>query len=185
MARLMSVSLTEPAVVDRTKTVTRRLGWRMLRVGDRLTLCRKVMGRRPGEPLIRIAEVEVTAVSREPLDAITPDEVAAEGFPHWTPGEFVAFFCDTHRRCTPATEVTRIQWRYLDSPPVAAGQLALAVNDRAARISSCGTYCDSLGRRWAPGPCLRWVMLGTTTSGQPRHPLYVPAAQPLEPWGRS
>ncbi len=42
--RLMSVSLTEAAVRDRTKTVTRRLGWLFLRVGDRVTLCRKVMG---------------------------------------------------------------------------------------------------------------------------------------------
>lgn len=41
MSRLMSVSLTEQAVRDRTKTVTRRLGWRFLKPGDTLTLCRK------------------------------------------------------------------------------------------------------------------------------------------------
>lgn len=48
MPRLMSVSLTEDAVVARTKTVTRRMGWRDLKPGDRLTLCRKVMGRKRG-----------------------------------------------------------------------------------------------------------------------------------------
>ena len=89
MARLMSVALTEHAVRDRTKTVTHRLGWTFLKPGDRLTLCRKVQGRKPGEPLVRLAEVEVVDVRREPLS-------------------FIAL------RCTPYTEVTRIEWRYLD-----------------------------------------------------------------------
>lgn len=101
MPRLMAVSLTEPQVRDRTKTVTRRAGWRMLRPGGHLQLCRKVMGRRRGEPLDRIALVEVISVRRERLDAITPADVAAEGFPGMTPAEFVAFFCRTHRRCEP------------------------------------------------------------------------------------
>jgi hypothetical protein len=58
----MSVALTEGAVRNHTKTVTRRLGWKFLKPGDRLTLCRKVMGRKKGEPLVRIAEVEVVKV---------------------------------------------------------------------------------------------------------------------------
>jgi hypothetical protein len=110
----MAVSLTESQVRTRTKTVTRRLGWLMLKPGDRLTLCRKVMGRRRGEPLDRIATVEVVAVRRERLDAITAADVAAEGFPQMTAAEFVGFFCETHRSCGPDTEVTRIEWRYLD-----------------------------------------------------------------------
>jgi hypothetical protein len=114
MPRLMAVSLTEPQVRARAKTVTRRTGWRMLRPGDQLTLCRKVMGRRRGEPLERIAMVEVVSVRREPLDAITTADVAAEGFPQWEPAEFITFFCRTHRDCGPRTEVTRIEWRYLD-----------------------------------------------------------------------
>ncbi|WP_233434689.1 hypothetical protein [Nocardia yamanashiensis] len=118
MSRLMAVSLTEDQVRDRSKTVTRRMGWRDLRAGTRLTLCRKVMGRRRAdgyvEPLVRITDVEVVAVRRERLDAITPDEVVAEGFPEMSPPEFVEFFCDSHRGCTPDSTVTRIQWRYLD-----------------------------------------------------------------------
>jgi hypothetical protein len=120
MPRLMAVSLTEPQVRDRTKTVTRRTGWRMLAPGDWLTLCRKVMGRKPGEPLERITDVEVLSVRREPLNAITPAEVAAEGFPHMTPAQFTQFFCHTHRGCTPDTEITRIEWRYLDPATVRA-----------------------------------------------------------------
>ena len=115
MPRLMSVSFTEKQVRDRTKTVTRRARWLMLRPGHRLTLCRKVMGRKQGEPLVRITDVEVVSVSREPLGAITAADVAAEGFPGWAPAKFITFFCSKHKGCEPGTEVTRIQWRYLDS----------------------------------------------------------------------
>lgn len=66
MPRLMAVSLTEPQVRDRTKTVTRRMGWRMLRVGDRITLCRKVMGRCRGEP----RQLAVTIEPRERISAL-------------------------------------------------------------------------------------------------------------------
>ena len=114
MPRLMSVSLTEDQVRARTKTVTRRAGWTFLRAGERLTLCRKVMGRRRGEPLVRIVDVEVLNVRRERLDAITADDVLAEGFPDMTPEQFVEFFCATHKGCTPASDITRIRWRYLD-----------------------------------------------------------------------
>jgi hypothetical protein len=110
----MSVSLTEDAVRARTKTVTRRLGWLMLKRGDRVTLCRKVMGRRKGEPLVRICDVEIVDVRREPLGAITRDDVAAEGFEGWTPGQFTEFFTRTHKGCWFDAEVTRIEWRYLD-----------------------------------------------------------------------
>ncbi len=121
MSRLMSVALTEAAVAARQKTVTRRLGWwqdkhgrRLLQPGDRLTLCRKVMGRKAGEPLVRLAEVEVVSVRREPLINITADDVVAEGFAGATCRMFVDFFTAS-MRCTPDTEVTRIEWRYLDT----------------------------------------------------------------------
>ena len=113
MSRLMSVSLTEQAVVERRKTVTRRLGWLFLKPGDRLTLCRKVMGRRPGEPLVRLAEVEVVDVSRQELWDISYEDVVAEGFDSFECGDFVEFFCD-HMGGTPDQVVTRIEWRYLE-----------------------------------------------------------------------
>ncbi|MFI5541532.1 hypothetical protein ACIA5H_34630 [Nocardia sp. NPDC051900] len=114
MPRLMSVSLTEDAVRDRRKTVTRRMGWQYLTPGTRLTLCRKVMGRKPGEPLVRIVDVEVVDVRRERLVLISPEDVEAEGFLDMTPEAFVEFFCRSHTGCTPDTVVTRIRWRYLD-----------------------------------------------------------------------
>lgn len=125
MARLMSVSLTEPAVVARTKTVTRRLGWRMLKPGDHLQLCRKVMGRRKGEPLVRLALVEVVDVRRERVWDITDSDIAREGVPaYWfddvyvdtgqpTCVAWVQWFCE-QMDCWPDDEITRIEWRYLD-----------------------------------------------------------------------
>lgn len=117
MPRLMSVNLTEQAVRDRTKTVTRRLGWKFLKPGDRLTLCRKVQGRHRSdgtiEPLVRLAEVEVVAAYAVRLSPILPEEVAREGFPDWTPRQFVEFFCQ-HMKCSDLAVVTRIEWRYLD-----------------------------------------------------------------------
>lgn len=112
MPRLMSVSLTEPQVRDRSKTVTRRADWKTLQPGTSLRLCRKVMGLKKGEHPVVITDVEVVSVRREPLAVIDQAEVTAEGFPDWSPREFVDFFCRTHRGCTPDTEVTRIEWRY-------------------------------------------------------------------------
>ena len=140
MARLMSVSLTEPQVRARTKTVTRRMGWSYLRPGDRLTLCRKVMGRRNGEPLVRICDVEVVEVSRERLMDIMPHEVISEGFPYWLPGDFIDFFCSTHKGCQPWSQVTRIEWRYLepdltlDAEPACCG--AFTSDDRGCACST-------------------------------------------------
>jgi len=37
------------------------------------------------------------------------------GFPHMTPAEFAAFFCGSHKGCTPGSMVTRIEWRYVDA----------------------------------------------------------------------
>lgn len=136
MARLMSVSKTVEAVRRREKTVTRRLGWwqdkhgrRLLKPGDRLTLCTKVQGRwhRDGtvEPLVRLAEVEVVSVRRERLRDITDEDVAREGVPpEWfeehytdtglpTPQAWVWWFCE-EMNVQPDAMVTRIEWTYLD-----------------------------------------------------------------------
>lgn len=115
----MSVSRTADAVRDRSKTVTRRLGWLFLKPGDRLTLCRKVMGRKPGEPLDRLAEVEVISVRREPLSAITDADVEREGVDvalevaGRTEAEAWASWFAWTMGCSVDDDVTRIEWRYL------------------------------------------------------------------------
>ena len=125
MSRLMSVAYTEQAVVERRKTVTRRKGWwtdkngrRLVLPGDRLTLCRKVMGRQPGEPLVRLTEVEVVSVRREPLYLCIIDwerEGPREGFTDLTAVQFMHRYFRDAQGITASDPVTRIEWRYLDS----------------------------------------------------------------------
>lgn len=127
MTRLMSVAMTTQAVIERRKTVTRRKGWTFLKPGDRLTLCRKVQGRKPGEPLVRIIDVEVVSVRREPLTMLLGNprtsllsyiygcaEVESEGFPGMAGAEFVQRFFVDAQGMKPSDLVTRIEWRYLD-----------------------------------------------------------------------
>lgn len=140
MSRLMSVAFTAQAVVERRKTVTRRAGWwedkrgrRIIQPGDRLTLCLKVMGRKKGEPLVRLVDVEVVSVRREPLCAVAGSyvldenggvaewpEMTAEGFPDMHPTEFMARYFTEAQGIGPMDEVTRIEWRYLDDEGAAA-----------------------------------------------------------------
>lgn len=159
MPRLLSVALTEDAVRERRKTVTRRLGWwedkngrRLLHPGDRLTLVRKSMGRKKDEPLVRITEVEVVDVRRERLDAITPAEVMREGFDLGTdePDQwFISFFCE-EMRCDPDTEVTRIEWRYLDG---------------VEGVKDAADFCDSCGEPIAYGVTCYSVPTGGVWTG--------------------
>lgn len=114
MPRLMSVAFTEDAVREHRKTVTRRKGWTFLKPGDRLTLCRKVMGRKKGEPLVRVAEVEVVDVRRERLARIDVDgELEREGCRHMGATEFIAAYFEP-QGIHALDNVTRIEWRYLD-----------------------------------------------------------------------
>ena len=123
MSRLMSVAFTEQAVIERRKTVTRRKGWwkdkngrMMLFPGDRLTLCRKVMGRKPGEPLVRICDVEVICITRERLETCGfAGELEREGFPDMSYEEFMERFF-APQGIGRHDDVTRIEWRYLDEP---------------------------------------------------------------------
>lgn len=116
--RNISFSLTTPQFLARTKTVTRRLGWLDVKVGELIMGCEKCMGRKPGEPLVRLGVIEVVSVRREPLDEIArvnwgKEECEKEGFPEMRAREFMIFFCRSHKCCKPDTVITRIEFRYL------------------------------------------------------------------------
>lgn len=116
MPRNISFSLTTDQVKRRTKTVTRRIGWRKLRNGQILNACVKCMGLRAGEKIVRLAQIRVVSVSTEPLNFILNrgrTECAREGFPDLSPQEFVAMFA-SHMKCQEDTEVTRIAFEYVD-----------------------------------------------------------------------
>lgn len=149
----MSVAMTADAVIERRKTVTRRVGWLMLRPGDTLTLCRKVQGRRKGEPLERLAEVEVVRVDREHLSNLThfPDygarEVGLEGFPGMDPARFVLDYFVDAQGMDPDDLVTRIEWAYLCSQ--------CDDGERAVEHGMCGSCLHNAYRSgWSPGTVL-------------------------------
>ncbi len=111
--RRMSFALTERQLLACHKTVTRRLGWLMLKAGDELLAVDKAMGLKRGQKSRPLARIRVVSVRREPLSLVDEAEARAEGFPHMTGGEFVRYFCRS-LNCTPETVVTRIEFEVLE-----------------------------------------------------------------------
>jgi len=115
----ISFSLTKRQFRDRTKTVTRRIGWEKLKPGTILQAIEQGQGLKPGQHVRPMGKIRVTAVRREPLSDLLKhwsygrSEVIKEGFPDMTPEDFVDFFITTHRRTTKRTKVTRIEFEYL------------------------------------------------------------------------
>lgn len=121
--RNISFALTLDQVSEQIKTVTRRLGWRHAKAGQVLQPVDKVMGFRPGQHPVFVADpIRVVSVRRERLDRMVTDpaygakEAALEGFPSMTGAEFVAFLCAANR-CRPSTWVTRIEFAYVVPKP--------------------------------------------------------------------
>lgn len=116
----MSFMLTIHGFRSRRKTVTRRLGWWELKPGDRVMGCEKCQGRRAGEPLVRMGEIEIVSAVTERLDALSTrpiaealEELRKEDFPNLTVPEFIDMFCGSHTGCRPHTEINRIEFRYV------------------------------------------------------------------------
>ena len=108
----MSFSLTTAQFRDRTKTVTRRLGWNKLKRGQEFTAIVKGMGLKKGEKVEILGRCRVISNRREPLNAISKPDCIREGFPDLTANEFVEMFCK-HNGCKPDQEVSRIEFEYL------------------------------------------------------------------------
>ncbi len=106
--RNISFALTTEQFLDGSKTVTRRIGWTFLKVGDLLCAVRKCQGLKAGDKLDRLGVIRVTGVRRERLSAITAADVAKEGFFGKSPTWFAEFFCGTHVNCDWNSTVTRI-----------------------------------------------------------------------------
>lgn len=124
MPRNISFALTTDQFRTRTKTVTRRMNWLNLKVGDVLCGVKKGMGLKPGEEVERLGLIRVTDLRREPLRRIIDDreygilECQREGFPQMTTKDFVQFFCDSHKGCIPGSVVTRIEYEFIDASPM-------------------------------------------------------------------
>ena len=118
MPRNMSFMLTTEQVKNKTKTVTRRLGWKNLKKGDILNACVKCMGLKKGEKPAKLGLIRVVDVRQEMLlDMMRYNygrvEAYMEGFENMRGSEFVQMFCET-MKCKPETEVTRIEFEYIN-----------------------------------------------------------------------
>jgi hypothetical protein len=123
--RNMSFMLTTRQVRARSKDVTRRNGWRTLQPGQLLCAVEKCMGLKAGEKINRLTTIPVLEVRFEQLRRMTDDpaygrrECAREGFGDdatlHEPLAFVDFFCRSHRGCMPDTEITRIEFEYVEA----------------------------------------------------------------------
>jgi hypothetical protein len=111
--RNMSFALTTRQYRERTKTVTRRDAWRFLKPGDRFMGVEKAMGLKRGEKIVKIEPAIVLSVREEPLKSITQEDVIREGFPDWTPQQFIDFLCKENG-CTPEKMFNRIEFEYED-----------------------------------------------------------------------
>ncbi len=117
--RNISFALTTEQFMNRSKTVTRRVGWKNLKAGTHLMGCKKYQGIKPGEKLERLGEIRVTKVSRETLGKMAADpgyglkESRREGFPQMNGRGFVAMFCE-HMKTKPSDTVTRIEFEYVE-----------------------------------------------------------------------
>ena len=119
MPRNISFMLTQSQIEDEIKTETRRLGWLWLSAkvkepGMGLVMLqgvKKGMGLKKGKKVEKLKMIYVHSAHREPLNTITQEGVIAEGFPDWTPAQFVDFFCAANK-CKPTDLVTVIKFGY-------------------------------------------------------------------------
>lgn len=115
--RNMSFALTTVQMLARTKTVTRRLGWRDLEKGTLLQAVEKARGLPKGTKVHKLGVIRVLSVRREPLSRLHDPrygklEAKKEGFPALSGREFVAHFVE-NLGCKPSTVVTRIEFEHV------------------------------------------------------------------------
>ena len=116
----MCFFLTTEQIRQRTKTVTRRLGWKFLKPGERFRAVRKAQGLKKGEKIEVLAVLECVSNVQEWLYEIIEypvrgarAEVSLEGFQCMPEQNFVSMFCK-HMDCTPSTIVNRIEFKYVE-----------------------------------------------------------------------
>lgn len=112
MPRNMSFMLTTEQIKNKTKTVTRRLGWWFLKPGDILNACEKCQGLKKGEKIKKICQIRVISVKIIPLHEISYADSHKEGFPNLRPIEFRAMF-KKEMKCKDSMFVNRIEFEYI------------------------------------------------------------------------
>ena len=114
--RLMSFSATTEQIRNRTKTVTRRIGWAHLKPGDLIQAIEKGQGLKKGEHVKRLAVLRVVSNFPEKLYDMTDADCAKEGFPGINSGNFCRMFSKLNR-CEYDQPVNRIEFEYVAAVP--------------------------------------------------------------------
>lgn len=112
----ISFSKTTEQIRQGTKFVTRRTGWKRLKVGQILWACEKCQGLKKGEKIKKIRQIIVREVTEEPVSAIRnyPNDCELEGFPDESPLQFINMFCEFNK-IEPSTLIRRIRFDYYGS----------------------------------------------------------------------
>lgn len=108
----VSFALTTPQIMDESKDVTRRSGKRQYKPGQRIQAVNKCMGFKRGEHPVKLKLLEVVSSRWEPLNIIDQAECVREGFPHFTPQQFIDMYCKANK-VKPDSLVQRIEFKYI------------------------------------------------------------------------
>ncbi len=113
--RHISFSMTTPQILDRSKTVTRRVGWTFLKPGELLQAIEKGQGLKKGEHVRKLAVLRVESVRREVLCNISDADIKREGFGEMSNTDFVEMFLRSHPGSKGDGPVTRIEFSYVEA----------------------------------------------------------------------
>lgn len=110
--RNMSFMLTTEQMRQRTKDVTRRLGWWNIMRGELIQAVMQCQGLKKGETITKLCIIKILDHRSELLNRITAPDVVREGFPKMTRREFIDLFCRANK-CKPDVLVNRIEFEYV------------------------------------------------------------------------
>ena len=110
--RNMSFALTTQQFINKSKTVTRRFGWKFLKKGDLICGVEKAMGLQKGEKIKRLGVIRIISNDVVRLDSITQDDVIKEGFPNWKPADFINLITK-HYNVKSDSMINRIEFEYV------------------------------------------------------------------------
>jgi hypothetical protein len=111
----MSFLATERQILDRSKTVTRRVGWLDAHAGQVVQPIRKGQGIVKGGRVTKLGgPIRFVSVRREQLLHMRPSDLSREGFPDMALPEFIGMFQRLNNLKNPRVRITRIEFVYVD-----------------------------------------------------------------------
>ena len=138
--RNMSFSATTEQVLAQSKTVTRRLKWEFLKVGDLVQPVLKGMGIPKGGKVKKLGcPIRIISVRREELWTIAGNykDIAKEGFPKTGPTDFIRIFLEINN-CRFDPVVTRIEFEYTEPSKEVACRCSTHAGNAGTKDPGCG-----------------------------------------------